>query len=456
MSLFIPGQRKSQMLMAGAGDLLGPNQRGQPGRILSDLLADGYTVARYEPGQQVGAWNVEQWKDTSGNGHHLAQANAAIRPFMLGGAGTLGPHLFVPYVQGARVEAPVKPEYSITGDIDLRAVGQFQTWIPSGNDRQATARRTAFDNFQLGIGSGGGAIVFYSGTTGVISSSSPGFVDGKCYGFRYTRTAVDGKGYFYRSDDMGKTWDQVGSMVGSTPGALVADTGPLVIGNMSSTGFGCGGNLYSVQGFSTIGGTVPVFDFNASDAPESAANGASWVGRDGATYTQWSAGLYSTQIVRNPQTLIGVRDQCLTTGAFTFPSPVTAYFVGQQFSWGAEARILDGSSPDTVLFGQETASPNVSQYAGNWANESAQWGLAEKAAIAIRWASGAGGIKVNKKTEGSAAAVGSVAPSGISLGSTNVNNAIIQCNELIYRSVYEDAGKRDQIIAALMAKYGIA
>lgn len=153
---------------------------------------------------------------------------------------------------------------SITGDIDIRAKIQPDSWA-NGALQAVVSKRGANTSYQLRLETGGrlGYVWSNDGTAVRFASStvSTGFSDGQQKWIRVTHDVDNGAGgntaTFYTSND-GTVWTQLGSAVINTGATTIADTNQVVELGTSNTGAGFfyTGKIFYAEIRSGIDGTI--------------------------------------------------------------------------------------------------------------------------------------------------------------------------------------------------------
>lgn len=179
-----------------------------------------------------------------------------------------GGALAVSGTTGSRADTPDSPTLDITGDIDIRAVIDFEDY--SDGNQTLVAKYTGTGNqrsYALRLDTNGNLAMLYSlnGSTALTATStstvySLGAQDGSPLTVRVTRASGSGIITFYvgnETEPNPATWTQLGTTVVGTAGALFAGTALLEVGtlNAGASDMSTGNFLYA-QVRSGIGSTI--------------------------------------------------------------------------------------------------------------------------------------------------------------------------------------------------------
>jgi len=145
----------------------------------------------------------------------------------------------------SRADTPDAASLDITGDIDIRAVIDFEDY--SNGNQTLVAKYLGTGNqrsYALRIDTNGNLAMLYSlnGSTGLTATAtatvySVGAVDGTPLTVRVTRVSATGVITFYIGNEVTpgpSTWTQIGSTVAGTSGALFSSTALLEVGTLNS------------------------------------------------------------------------------------------------------------------------------------------------------------------------------------------------------------------------------
>jgi hypothetical protein len=168
----------------------------------------------------------------------------------------------------SRADTPDAASLDITGDIDIRAVIDFEDY--SNGNQTLVAKYLGSSNqrsYALRIDTSGNLAMLYSlnGSTGLTATAtatvySVGAQDGTPLTVRVTRVSATGVITFYIGNEMDPspaTWTQIGSTVAGTSGALFSGTALLEVGTLNSGASDMStGQFLFAQVRSGIGGTI--------------------------------------------------------------------------------------------------------------------------------------------------------------------------------------------------------
>jgi hypothetical protein len=168
----------------------------------------------------------------------------------------------------SRADTPDAASLDITGDIDIRAVIDFEDY--SNGNQTLVAKYLGSSNqrsYALRIDTAGNLAMLYSlnGSTGLTATAtatvySVGAQDGTPLTVRVTRVSATGVITFYIGNEMDPspaTWTQIGSTVAGTSGALFSGTALLEVGTLNSGASDMStGQFLFAQVRSGIGGTI--------------------------------------------------------------------------------------------------------------------------------------------------------------------------------------------------------
>lgn len=145
----------------------------------------------------------------------------------------------------SRADTPDAASLDITGDIDIRAVIDFEDY--SNGNQTLVAKYLGTGNqrsYALRIDTNGNLAMLYSlnGSTGLTATAtatvySVGAVDGTPLTVRVTRVSATGVITFYIGNEVTpgpSTWTQIGAAVAGTSGALFSSTALLEVGTLNS------------------------------------------------------------------------------------------------------------------------------------------------------------------------------------------------------------------------------
>ncbi len=144
--------------------------------------------------------------------------------------------------------------------------------------------------------------------------------------------------------------------------------------------------------------------------------------------------------------------QFLKADAFTLVQPETIYILGKQVAWGNNW-IFDGNTLNSGVLFQQTATPQVSIYAGTAVAQNTDWAVGVYEALAAIFNGASSSFKVgsNAETTGNASANNM---GGFTLGTKGDASASfsnIQIKEVLIYSEAHDAATRSQIIGYLQS-----
>jgi hypothetical protein len=168
----------------------------------------------------------------------------------------------------SRADTPDAASLDITGDIDIRAVIDFEDY--SNGNQTLVAKYLGSSNqrsYALRIDTSGNLAMLYSlnGSTGLTATAtatvySVGAQDGTPLTVRVTRVSATGVITFYIGNEMDPspaTWTQIGSTVAGTSGALFSGSALLEVGTLNSGASDMStGQFLFAQVRSGIGGTI--------------------------------------------------------------------------------------------------------------------------------------------------------------------------------------------------------
>ena len=180
-------------------------------------------------------------------------------------------YLYLPGVAGNYASTPDSAALSITGDIDIRCKVALVDWTPSAiNMLVAKYGAASHRSYKLSIGTDGKPVLIVSsdGTADITytSSATTAVADGATKWVRVTRVSATGVVKFYLSDD-GSSWNQLGTDVAGTTGAIFDSDAILEIGTaVAGTLTPAAGKFYRGQVLNGVAGTV-VFDADFTAKP---------------------------------------------------------------------------------------------------------------------------------------------------------------------------------------------
>ena len=300
----------------------------------------------------------------------LYQGTAANQPIYLPWSGAN--YGYLNGVTTSSFSTPDSVPLSITGDIDIAARVTFDSWSAPAATQRIIAKRgsAATISYDLSISITTGLLQFVVSTDGSTaipngSSVAPPFAANQTGWVRVTRVASTGLTQFFTASDQSAvptSWTQLGVNSAGAAGNIYDGATALEIGvTNAGTAAPMTGNVYRAVIYSTIGGTVPVFDFNPAAYSsgttflDSSSNAATITINGGAMICTRS-GLYSD----------GVDDYSKTPG-FNLPQPATVAMVVEQVSWTNTDCLWAGNVNGAGVFAQDTSTPGISIYPGTTA-----------------------------------------------------------------------------------------
>lgn len=347
------------------------NPRAQLNTLLTSL---GSTVADYQPGNYTGTLNASAWLNSIGAAPSLAQASGAAQPIILPFSGQK--YAWFPGVASNGISTPSTAGNQFSGPLEIITRTAFSALTSAGYATiydKVPAVATAGFTFAQTTGATGtltfGAYV--SGTfrlcTSSVTLSATGIVAGTYYWWRVTYDTVTGNVNFYYAPDQATpptSWTALGTQQTITSGAFTAGTASIGIGARASNGVNPGANKTSRAILNNgIGGTT-VDDFNATDWPETSANGATAVSSTtGETWTLANTGTKLAQIVGSPQ-LVGDGAAMFMQMTATIPPPYFVIAVVNPITWTSTDALFDGKTSNSFAAQQVTGTPQVKMYDG--------------------------------------------------------------------------------------------
>lgn len=193
----------------------------------------------------------------------------------------------------SRADTPDAASLDITGDIDLRAVIDFEDY--SNGNQTLVAKYTGTGNqrsYALRIDTNGNLAMLYSlnGSTALTATASStvysvGAQDGRPLTVRVTRVSATGVITFYIGNEVKPnpvTWTQIGTTIAGTSGALFSGTALLEVGtlNAGASDMSMGNILFAQVRNGIAGAIVANPDFTAQ-----APGTLSFVDSTGKTWT---------------------------------------------------------------------------------------------------------------------------------------------------------------------------
>ncbi len=258
-----------------------------PVLVVGSTRADYFPVGNVYPYHGACVDGVKYFATQNGN---TVASNVVTEATGASVEGVLAKYLYLPGVAGNYASTPDSAANSITGDIDIRARVAPADWTPAaaqaivGKDSGAT---TANRSYLFYLNTDGTLHLLWStngqdaGSFDKASTVATGFTDGDS---RWVRAVLDVNNgaagndvKFYTAADSATeptSWTQLGTTVTTAGNTSIFDgNGVLDIGARTSSGtLQFSGKIYRASIYSTIGGTTPVVDFNASDATDGAAS----------------------------------------------------------------------------------------------------------------------------------------------------------------------------------------
>lgn len=203
----------------------------------------------------------------------------------------------------SRADTPDDASLDITGDIDIRAVIDFEDY--SNGNQTLVAKYLGTGNqraYALRIDTNGALAMLYSlnGSTGLTATATAsvytvGAQDGSPLTVRVTRVSATGVITFYIGNEVTpgpSTWTQIGSTVAGTSGALFSSTALLEVGSLNSGASDLSvGNILFAQVRNGIGGVNaanPDFTAQAPGTPSFVdSTGKTWTVRGDAEIVEY-------------------------------------------------------------------------------------------------------------------------------------------------------------------------
>lgn len=172
----------------------------------------------------------------------------------------------LPATNGNNVTTPDVAANSITGDIDIRMKIALADWTPAATQGLAEKGITTNNGWDFFVRTDGTLRLRVGTAGGIVTNTSTvatGVTDGAKTWLRVTRASGSGSVNFYLSSD-GSAWNQLGTTVAGTAGAIGDNATALAIASNQTGSFNPNGTLYYFDIRSAIGGAVAqVFDPSA-------------------------------------------------------------------------------------------------------------------------------------------------------------------------------------------------
>jgi hypothetical protein len=260
---------------------------------------------------------------------------------------------------------------------------------------------------------------------------------------------------FYWSAD-GTTWTQIGT-TRTTAGTVTrhASTGQVAVGAaaLSTLTNPLAGRMIRAtlsSGNAFAGSGTVVADFNpalyTNGTTFTAATGEVWTLNGGAT------------IVDKTKLYFDGSNDFLKAPPFALSQPTTVYFVGEQVTWTAGRRIIDGNAVNTLGLLQEGATPSVVLRSASAAASNTGWALSNRACIVALFNAAQSLIRVNlsSATTGNP---GTNNAGGLIVGAdgnATANFANIAVSEIVIFAAAHDTATQDRVIRALARQGSIS
>jgi hypothetical protein len=246
------------------------------------------------------------------------QATAASQPLLLAHNGASSDNYWWGSgIAGNYVTTPNASANQITGDIEIIAKVSFND---TTSDDYPISKGSISGTGQYLIRKAGDTLRFYyskGGWQAAIASTTltlAGYPPKTLFYLKVNRLTSSGNVLFYGSID-GITYNQIGTTISGTSGALDASTESLFIGQSSAATF-FGGKIYRATISNSIGGS-PVVDFNpatynasTSQTAWTSSTGEVWTINTGTATTGYKSALVSRTLVQGD----GIDDKIVATG----------------------------------------------------------------------------------------------------------------------------------------------
>lgn len=396
-----------------------------PREQLTQLLSSlGTTAVWYQPGVGVtGTLNASGWANWTGPGSvgasgDQAQATGSAQPIVVSNDWT--PKAYLPGVSG---------NYLSTTPVALTNF-DVQGYIAADDWTSGIGNQAILSNGATGVNE---SLLFYVVvTTGLIgtyifnaldlsSSAAPAFSDGVGMWLRARFVNNTGAGQYsmkyYTSTDgpdvASPSWTQLGLERTGASGTPTTPITALRIGERTNDTQVFPGRAFRVKLYDGPSDTTGVLvrDFNAADAGELTANGATFVSAaTGEIYTLNNTGATPAQIVTSPSLLGNGTAHFMQTAAVTIPAPYTIISVERQISWTSGDVSFDGRTANSFACQQITGTPQLKMWDGITASASVSPTLGTYYIVtASQSAAGAATIQLNAGT----AATGTLNATGL-------------------------------------------
>jgi hypothetical protein len=428
-------------------------------RLNNILLADGATVADYQPRNYTSTLNASAWLNSIGAAPSLAQASGAAQPIILPFSGQK--YAWIGSANNNLFSTPNAAENQIVGDIALVAYVAPNAAVPATNQfLMGKATPSASRLYEFYLTSAGNLRCVFNGAANLDSTVGAGFSNGVAQYVATTRSAASGDVKFFNSPD-GITFSQLGTTVSGASGAINSSSQLATVGNSNDQNAGFIGKIYKAQLFNGIppilggsGSAIPTQQFSASDWPETTTNGATAVSSTtGETWKLTNTGTKLAQIVASPQLLFDGAAFYMQM-ATTLVQPVTVYAVINQITWTILHALFDGNSLATGELVQTTATPTLDISAGTPVAPNANLALNTYGVVTAIFNGASSSLQINSTvaTTGNAGA-GNMGGYTIGANAAGLLFGNLQAKELILRNVSDSAGTQANIRALLKSLY---